>query len=105
MTASEGSPRLSLCKCSFAVIASLCRLFHSCLTLVSIDDQAIVPVGEPECPVSTGVWGHNCSLVPESGPTLLVFDHDFHVQVAFFIEVPENAYDSFVGQPFVTNKD
>ena len=78
---------------------------------MSVDDKAIVPVGEPACPVSTGVRGHNHSLVPESGPTLLALDHDFHVHgivpfVAFFVEVPENACDSFfVGQPFVTNKD
>ena len=31
---------------------------------MSVDDKAIVPVGEPDCPVSTGVRGHSRSLVP-----------------------------------------
>ena len=45
---------------------------------MSIDDKAIVPVGEPDCPVSTRVRGHNQSLVPLNGSTLLALDHDFH---------------------------
>ena len=33
--------------------------FHDYVTYVSVDDKAIVPVGEPGCPISTGVKGHN----------------------------------------------
>lgn len=33
------------------------------LTYMSVDDKAIVPVGEPNAPISTGVRGHNRSLV------------------------------------------
>ena len=47
--------------------------------LVSVDDKAIIPVGEPNCHVSKGVRGHNRSLVPHSGSQLLALDHYFHV--------------------------
>ena len=53
--------------------------FCDYVNFVPVDDKAIVPVGEPDCPVSTGVRGHNRSLVPLDGPTLLALDHDFHV--------------------------
>lgn len=36
--------------------------FREHLMLVSVDDKAIIPVGEPGCHVSTGVRGHNRSL-------------------------------------------
>lgn len=81
------------------------------MALVSVDDKAIIPVGEPHCPVSTGVRGHNRSLVPLNGPQVRALDHDFHINgivpsVAFFVDVPENASDTFFrGTPFVTNKD
>ena len=85
--------------------------FRDYTTYMSVDDKAIVPVGEPDCPISTGVRGHNRSLVPLDGPTLLALDHDFHVHgivpsVAFFVDIPENPKDSFFnGQAFVSNKD
>ena len=31
--------------------------------MISVDDKAIVPVGDPNRPISTGVRGHNRSLV------------------------------------------
>ena len=83
------------------------------LLMISVDDKAIIPVGEPQCPVSTGVRGHNRSMVV--GGTLMnqlkALDHDFHVagivpSVAFFPEVPSHARDSFFsGSVFVTLKD
>ena len=85
--------------------------FRDHLMLVSVDDKAIIPVGEPSCHVSTGVRGHNHSLVPHSGPQLEALDHDFHVHgivpsVSFFIDIPENASDSlYRSHPFVTNID
>lgn len=90
---------------SFAV-----RFCSHCL-YVSVDDKAVVPVGEPDCPISTGVRGHNRSLVSLDGPQLLALDHDFHVHgiipsVAFFVSIPEKPSDSFfTGQAVVTNKD
>lgn len=85
--------------------------YHDHMLLVSVDDKSIIPVGEPSCPVSTGVHGHNRSLVPLNGPHLQALDHDFHVHgivlsVAFVINVPMMETDSFYsGQAFVTNKD
>ncbi len=81
------------------------------MTLVSVDDKAIIPIGEPHCPVSTGVRGHNRSLVPLNGPQVQALDHDFHINgivpsVAFFVDVPDDVSDTFFrGIPFVTNKD
>ena len=68
--------------------------------IVSVNDKPIIPVGEPNCHVSTVVCGHNHSLVPHSGSQLLALDHDFHVHgivplVSFFIEIPEKSSDSF----------
>ncbi len=47
--------------------------------MVSVDDKCIIPVGETSCPVSTGVRGHNRSLVPVDGAQLQASDHDFHL--------------------------
>lgn len=84
---------------------------HNITALVSVDDKAVIPLGEPNYPISTGVRGHNRSLVPLNGPELLALDHDFHVHgivpsVAFFVDVPDSTSGSFfAGSPFVTNKD
>ena len=47
--------------------------------LFSVDDEAIVPVGEPSNPISSGVCGHNRSLITVGGPTLAALDYDFHL--------------------------
>ena len=84
---------------------------HLVMTLVSVDDKAVIPVGEPHCPISTGVRGHNKSLVPFNGPQVQALDHDFHVNgrvpsVAFFVDVSDNVSDTFFSCiPFITNKD
>ena len=75
--------------------------YRACMLLVSVDDKCIIPVGEPACPVSTVVHGHNRSLVPLHGPQLQALDHDFHLHgilpsVAFFVNVPEGPSDSFL---------
>ena len=81
--------------------------FHS----YCLDDKANIPVGEPGCPLSTGVRGHNHSLVSLDGPRLLALDHDFHIHgivpsVTFVVDTPEKPTDSFFnGQPFVSFKD
>lgn len=76
----------------------------------SVDDKCIVPVGEPDCPVSTGVHGHNHSLVSLEGPRVVALDHDFHIygivlSVAFAIDIPAATESFFRGNAFVTNKD
>ena len=68
--------------------------------MLSVDDKAIAPVGEPGVPVSTGMRGHNKSLVTTSGPKNLALDHDFHVfgivpSVAFVVDIPSSAKESF----------
>ena len=61
--------------------------------------------------VSTGVRGHNRSIVPIDGPQVQALDHDFHVHgivpsVAFFVDMPEDDSGTFFrGHTFVTNKD
>ena len=90
---------------AFAVV------FRDYCQYISVDDKAIIPVGYPDCPVSTGVRGHNRSLVAIDGPQLVALDHDFHVNgivpsVAFVVDIPEMPTDSFFnGQTFVTSKD
>ena len=75
----------------------LCLKFVDIYIYVSIDDKAIIPVGEPGCS-----WWSTQLLAP---------DHDFHIHgivpsVAFFVDIPEHSSNSFFsGQAIVTNKD
>ena len=75
--------------------------YKSHALLLSVDDKAIVPVGEPDIPISTGVCGHHRSLTfaSSSGPTRSALDHDFHLleivpSVALAINIPESFNDS-----------
>ena len=78
--------------------------------LFCLDDKAIVPVGEPNHPVSTGVRAHNRVLAPIDMP-IQALDHDFHIaglvpSVALSCNIPNNPDDSFFsGQAYVTTKD
>ena len=78
--------------------------------LASVDDKAIIPVGEPSAAVSTDVRGHHRSLVPSSS-FLGALDHDFHTHgvvpsVSLLISIPESLLDSFfTGQVYVGNKN
>ena len=49
--------------------------FRGLVQLISVDDKATAPVGEP---ISTGVRGHNRALVCGNSQ-LVALDHDFHV--------------------------
>ena len=56
-------------------------------------------MGEPSCPDSTGVRGHNRSLVPVDGMQLRPLDHDFRLHgivpsVAFVTDFPEHESDT-----------
>ena len=67
------------------------------MILASVDDKCRIPVGNPACPVSTGIRGHNCSLVPVGGPQLQALDHDFYIHgivpsVACIIDVCQKMY-------------
>ncbi|XP_035678681.1 uncharacterized protein LOC118417277 [Branchiostoma floridae] len=78
--------------------------------MICLDDKAIVPLGEPGHPVSSGVRGHNKSLVPVGTP-LVALDHDWHVaglipSVVLLNQVPETIDGSFHrGRVFVTTKE
>ena len=86
-----------------------CVCFSNHVALVCVDNKAIVPVGEPGAPVSTGVRGHNQSLVPV-GATASALDHDFHLHgivpsVTLVVDIPQSSQDSFFSyQIYVTNK-
>ena len=85
--------------------------YRDILQYVSVDDKAIIPVGEPGMPVSTGVRGHNRSIIPLQGQGPTALDHDFHVcgivpSVSFFVDIPESSLDSFYnGKAVVCCKD
>ena len=84
---------------------------RSLVCMMSVDDKAIVPVGEPNFPVSTGVRGHNRSLVAVDGPQNCALDHDFHIHgivpsVSFVVDIPTSSKDSFFqGKAYVVLKD
>lgn len=70
------------------------------VVLQSLDDKAIVPVGEPGQVVSTGVRAHHGGLGVSDPRQNLALDHNFHVagivpSVCFVVDVPENSKDSF----------
>lgn len=44
----------------------------------SLDDKAIIPVGNPDQPVSTGVRSHHGGIVCNDNK-IVALDHDFHV--------------------------
>jgi len=71
-------------------------------TYISIDDKAIIPVGEPGHSVSSGVRGHNQSIVLADGQRQSALDHEFHIHgvvpfVTFAVDIPESSRDSWKG--------
>ncbi len=74
--------------------------FREYCQYISADDKVIIPVGEPDLPISTGVRGHNRSLVLTRGSRLEALDHDFHIHgivpsVALFVDTPDNVHGNF----------
>ena len=92
-------------------LKEFCMQEREFATYLSIDDKAIIPIGEPGLPVSSGVRGHNQSIVLADGPSPSALDHDFHIHgivpsVTFAVTIPESAQDSFYsGRTFVGLKD
>ena len=67
---------------------------------MSADDKAVILIGEPDLPISTGIRGHHRSLVPTGWSGVVALDHDFHVQgvvplVAIFVSIPDNIHGEF----------
>ena len=80
-------------------LKEFCVQLHSLVNYVyiSVDDKAIIPVGEPGLPVSSGVRGHNRSIVLAEGPSPGALDHDFHVSgvvpsVSFVVDIPKTRF-------------
>lgn len=84
------------------LLKQFCVQWRDFCSLFWLDDKAIIPIGEPDLPVSTGVRAHNRSLAPvsASAPQLSALDHDFHVcgaipSVAFESTIPSDASETF----------
>ena len=94
----------------FQLLKSFSVMWREHCLFQSLDDKAIVPVGEPGHPVSTGVRSHHGGLV-SADKKIVALDHDFHVaglvpSVCFSINIPESDHDSFYnGCVHVTLKD
>lgn len=59
-----------------------------------LDDEAIIPVGEPGIPVDKGVKRHKV-LTPDDGPRLVCIDHDLHASciVPSVSKIPRHSDD------------
>ncbi|KAK3092298.1 hypothetical protein FSP39_000976 [Pinctada imbricata] len=96
--------------CIFKYMKNLCVKYREDAMFVCMDDKAIVPVGEPGIPISTGVRAHNKVLCSNEVP-LTCMDHDFHKSgvvpsVTLVTDIPECSEDSFFsGNVFVGCKD
>ena len=98
------------CAVLFSMLKEFACQMREYSSFQCMDDKAIIHLGEPGHPVSTGVRAHN------SGPVggcmkVVALDHDFHVggiipSVCFMNDIPENPKDSFYnGLLYVTVKD
>ena len=96
--------------CMFKYLKHFCVKYRDNTVFLCMDDKAIVPVGEPHVPISTGVRAHNKVLVPVD-TRLSCTDHDYHIagivpSVTLVTNIPENHDDSFFnGRVFVSCKD
>ena len=96
------------------MLVSSCKFYiqeKDIANYISVDDKAIIPVGEPGLPVFSGVRGHNCSIMLADVPSPATLDHDFHVHgivssVAFAVKIPDSPKDAFYhSKAFVALKD
>ena len=96
--------------CLFRYLKTMAVRWRDYAVLQCLDDKALIPVGEPGLPVSTGVRARHHGLTV-SGQQLLSLDHDYHVggiipSVCFIVNIPKNEKDSFYnGEVHVTVKD
>lgn len=80
------------------------------LLLCCLDDKAIIPVGEPDTPITTNVRSHN-RVLSHTDVQIVATDHDFHLaglvpSVTLVIDIPDSAKESFfTGKIFVRTKD
>lgn len=65
-------------KHQFYLMKDFASKWRNHVVLQSLDDKAIIPVGEPGQPVSTGARAHHGGLVSDPKKNIAL-DHDFHV--------------------------
>lgn len=103
-------PDAHFCSVLFSYLKEFACKYRELAVFQCLDDKAVVPVGEPGHPVSTGVRAHHGGIVSESAQ-IVALDHDFHVagiipSVCFMIEIPRSPSDSFYnGTIHITVKD
>lgn len=73
--------------------------------MICLDDKAVVPVGEPHCPISTNARPYNRAMI-SVGVIFSALDHGFHINgnipsVLFQIDIPECANDSFYYEKYM----
>ena len=94
---------------SFRYLKEFCVSNRENVTFVCLDDKAIVPVGEPGIPISTGVRGHNKVLTPSDDPKLVCTDHDFHIaglvpSVTIVSRIPRHSNDTCFDENMLQQK-
>ena len=95
----------------FRLVKEFCVFHGQDCQLICMDDKAVIPVGEPWGPVSTGVRPHHAVLAPASARRLEALDHDWHLSgliasVALMTDTLETINDSFYrGEIHVTVKE
>lgn len=82
------------CRQQFLLLKSFAVKWKDFSIFQSLDDKAIIPVGNPDQPVSTGVRSHHGGIVCNDNK-IVALDHDFHVagivpSVCFNVSVPES---------------
>ena len=98
----------SYCSYQFTMLKQMASMLEA--EMICVDDKAVVPIVEPDKPISTGVHAHNKSLTL-SGMQLGALDHDFHIfgivpSFLFHVDVPGDYRDGFyTGTVHVTLKD
>ena len=95
----------------FQYLKELAVKFHDNVVMVCGDDKAVIPVGEPDHAVSSGVRAHNRSLRANDNTVLGALDHDWKLAgivaaVNLFNEIPEESNKSFfTGKATMITKD
>ena len=102
----------SYCYNQYILLKTMAVRYQKWAHFQCLDDKAIIPVGEPCMPVSTGVRARHGCLVVGSAPAPVALDHDYHVSgivpsVCFVVKIPaDSPNDSFYnGTVHVTVKD
>ena len=95
----------------FHYLKDLAVKFRNNVIMVCADDKAVIPVGEPDYAISSGVTAHNQSLGANDNTVLGALDHDWKIagivaSVNLFNEIPEKSNKLiFTSKATVITKD